>query len=216
MAMGSGGSHGAVARLVETGLAMWVGDDLHLTGYDLASELKYQEQRARASLGGKARAAKEREKRDQTNSAELGEALPSDSSASATAPATTNQREGGDSWGEAGEAERREAEVRSGRDSAPYRPPGSDPSTCPRSPDEAVRMFVARYRERVGASYRPTAADTMGMRASWPDLEPEELPERIGTYLGSESGESPSIAGFLGWYPGRAVGLNSGGAGGRP
>jgi hypothetical protein len=101
VAMGAGGSLRAAERLVLAGFARWADDNLILAWYHTASEARYQDIRRRASRGGQVKAAKDRERRNQSESRDSGGLESSGGTAPATASATSHQREGADGLEEA-------------------------------------------------------------------------------------------------------------------
>ena len=101
VAMGAGGSLRAAERLVLAGFARWEGDSLVLAWYHTESEVKYQQLRKRAAEGGRAKAARERERENRAMVGDLGGARSSGGTASATASANGSQRRGSDGLEEA-------------------------------------------------------------------------------------------------------------------
>jgi hypothetical protein len=194
MVIGAGGGIQAINRLIGVGLAKWAGDHLVVSGYDLESERSYQDRRVRASAGGRAKAARSQERRDQFDEHGSAGVTSSGSNSGATASGSADQREDAEGWGRDGEAERRGGKTRTEK--------GSAPASVPTNPDQMVELFRSRHKLHLGAEYRPTAVDTMAARNRWEDLEPTELPERIDTYIRTEERGQSSISGFLGWYPG--------------
>jgi len=94
VAMGAGGSLRAAERLVRAGFARWADDNLILAWYHTASEARYQDIRRRAAKGGHAKAARDRERRNPSESRDSGRLESSGGTASATASTTGTQWEG--------------------------------------------------------------------------------------------------------------------------
>jgi hypothetical protein len=195
MTLGRGGGLGAVDRLVTAGLAMWEGNDLHLTGYDLASERRYQERRAHAAESGRVKAARDREKRERGEAGDFRDVGSGNSSASGIARATGNQSEESESLGRVREATKGTASRRSVE--------SSGPPSAPRDSDEGVKLFGVLYEKETGLPYRPNPIDTMAMRLRWSEVEPDELPERMAAFLGSPGEEAATVPGFLSWHLGK-------------
>lgn len=193
MTLGRGGGLGAVARLVAAGLAAWEGADLRLEGYDLDSEKKYQERRVHAAEGGRAKAAREREKRARADSGDFRDTGSSDSSAIGIAVAASVQSEESESSEEEGGATNGTA----GRSFAESLLPSALITS-----DEAVRLFSVLHQKITGAPYRSVAIDTMAMRTRWHEAAPDELAERMATFLGNPGSNPTTVTGFLSWYLG--------------
>lgn len=212
MTLGAGGKPATITALVSEGLARWDGDDLVIVGYDLDAQAGYQRRRESGRQGGQV-SAQRRAQREAEGGAVPGPVLSKPSSGpdgnaegsaveNGAAEASTAGTGAGESgpvpWGMAAGSPDPSLsgvptsyeEGASAVDSMPFK--------IPENSDQAIGLFVRRYEHQFGVVYEPDAADTMGMRAHWGELEAAELSERISSYL-KQDPAGASVTGFLGW-----------------
>jgi hypothetical protein len=204
MVLGAGGSLKAVERLVDADLAAWEGGDLVVDGYDTEAEDGYRRKRTGGQVGGMVSAQRRAQREDEARTEPVAPSSNGATNASSNGSRITVEdreaegRSAGSGAAKAGGVASRGAGMIAGAS-------GPDPS---RSDGEAVTLFKELHYAHFGAPYVPTSADTMGMRARWPEVQPNELPERIASYFRGRPQGTVSIATFLGWYlgpRGRAV-----------